>query len=90
MSAVDQLDVKLLLESITADHRYGIIYIVARSTKKKMLKINPRLTKGGVATPLTVFHYENLLLKMTLKNHSYSENHFYKRKCYSENFSVLF
>ena len=35
-------------------------------------------------------HYENLSLKMTLKNHSYSEIQYYIRKCCTENFSVLF
>ena len=35
-------------------------------------------------------HYDNLSLKITLKKHSYSENRYYKRKCYTENFSVLF
>ena len=33
---------------------------------------------------------DNLSLKITLKNHSCPENHFYKRKCCTENFSVLF
>ena len=35
-------------------------------------------------------HYDNLSLKITLKNYSYSENCYYKRKCCTVNFSVLF
>ena len=38
--------------------------------------------------PDGMVHYENLSLKMTLKNHSYSEIQYYKRKCCTENFSV--
>ena len=37
----------------------------------------------------TYLHYDNLSLKITLKNYSYSENRYYKRKCCTENFSVL-
>ena len=36
------------------------------------------------------FHYDNSSLKITLKSHSYSENPFYKKKCYTEKLSVLF
>ena len=35
-------------------------------------------------------HYENLSLKMTLKNHSYYEIQYYKRKYCTEIFSVPF
>ena len=34
-------------------------------------------------------YYENLSLKITLKNHNYSENQDCKRKCYTDIFSVL-
>ena len=35
------------------------------------------------------YHYENLSLKMTLQNHSYSEIRYYKRSCGTDNLSVL-
>ena len=47
-------------------------------------KTNPQRV---VTTPL---HYDNLSLKITLRNYSYSENLYYKRKCCTENFSVFF
>ena len=48
------------------------------------------IIKKGTCTCLLDHHYENLSLKMTLKNHSYSEIQYYKRKCCTEKFSVLF
>ena len=57
--------------------------------KKQKKKKKPFQAWGSNLCP-KVIHYENLSLKMTLKNHSYSENQYFKRKCCTENFSVLF
>ena len=55
-----------------------------------IVAVSSSLTNYMVIKLLLILHYENLSLKMTLKNHSYSEIQYYKRKCCTEKFSVLF
>ena len=53
-------------------------------------KLLQRLSSWLTCISHMTIHYDNLSLKITLKNYSYSENFYYKRKCCTENFSVLF
>ena len=83
----DSYDHSLLMKVMTED-----IYCQLRGSDAWICKTcHDNIRKGSIPRIASVNkHYDNLSLKITLKNYSYSENRYYKRKCCTENVSVLF